>query len=337
MRSLFISRSHIGLSKGGLQKQIEHTAAGLRDLGAEVVLYDPWKDQVSDVDICHLWSNNPQMIYHLRHAKALGKPVVISPVFMRFDASMFRLRLEYGLGRYVPGLFVPQRIIREMVSLCDVVIALNKEEAFFLETLLGLDTERIRIVPNGINKRFSDGDPSLFEEKYGFRDFVLQVGHIEPRKNALRTIKAVSQLPYRLVVVGSADGEDTYYRECRAAAGDNVIFTGHVNNDDPMLASIYAAAKVFVLPSFSEVMPLTVYEAAQAGCKLVMSNTYPCEDSVRDHVFFTSPTSVSQLRTQIQKAMESPPDEELRRKALAMPDWRDIAGIILEIYNELLK
>ena len=282
MKVLFISRNYIGLSKGGLQKQIEHSANCLRDKGVNVIYHNSWENQIDDVDLCHLWSSCPDMTYHLGYAKRSGIPTVISPVFMRFEDPMWQVFLEYNLGRCFKGLLTPQRRIGHMISSCDKVIALNKEEAHYLKKVLHVKEDRIRIIPNGINKKFSAGDPSLFEKKYGFKDFVLQVGSLDSRKNALRTIKAMSKLPYKLVLIGPHEGSEDYYRQCKDAANENVLFMGQVDNNDPILASAYAAAKTFVLPAFSEVMPLVVYEAAQAGCNLVMSKTYPCEDNIRE-------------------------------------------------------
>lgn len=338
MKTLFIARSHIGLAKGGLEKQIELTANGLKNRGIEVIPFNPWENQVEQIDVCHFWSTSHQMSYHLEYAKKIGKPTVISPVFMRFEDSMFRLMLEYNLGRLIRGLFTGQRLFREMINKCDIIIALNKEEAFYLKKVLGVPDNRIRIVPNGIDRKFSGGNPQLFEQKYGIQDFVLQVGSIGPRKNALRTILAVSQLPYSLVLIGGPEaGQQEYYNKCKLAAGKNVLMLGHVENDDPLLASAYKAAKVFVLPSFSEVMPLAVYEAAQAGCNLVMSDTYPCEEIIREHVYFTNPKNVKQLTVQIHRAMQADRDTQLQQKALAMPTWQDISDQIMDIYKNLLK
>jgi len=314
------------------------TAEGLESKGVKVVYFNPWKNQLKGVDICHCWGIDPQMIYFVRQAKRYNIPVVISPVFMRFSEPTWLVALEYKLGRYIRGLFTPQGIIYQIFESCDKVIALNSEERSALERVFKLSREKTVIIPNGIEKKFANGDPRIFEERYGIRNFVLQVGYIERRKNLLTTIRAIRGLPYNLVVIGGWEmREEEYVLQCKKEAGDNVLFIGHIDHDDPLLASAYAAAKVFVLPSINEVMPLVVYEAAQAGCQIVLSNTFPCSKVIRDYVFFASPSKPSDLRRQIIRAMESPRNEQLKRKALEMPTWQEIADLILDVYKLLIK
>ncbi len=338
MRVLFVSRSNIGLSRGGLQKQIRKTAEGLENNGIEVIFYNPWKNQIKEVDICHCWGSDPQMIYFVREAKRNKVPVVISPVFMRFSERLWLVKIEYWAGVFIRGLFTPQGLIYKMFRACDKIIALNKEEEDILKHVFRLHPETTSVIPNGIEKKFADGDPELFIKKYGVSDFVLQVGYIEERKNLLTTIKAMKGLPYKLVVVGGWEmRNEKYVKRCKAEGGDNVLFTGYIDHDDPLLAAAYAAAKVFVLPSFNEVMPLVVYEAAQAGCNLVLSNTFPCEKLLRDKVFFANPRKPHELRKQIKRAMSTPLNLELRKVAMSMPTWQDVANSIAEVYKELLE
>ena len=104
-----------------------------------------------------------------------------------------------------------------------------------------------------------------------------------------------------------------------------------------MLVSAYAAAKVFVLPSFSEVMPSCLYEAAMAGCKLITSTPVPVAPEIRKHVRSANPDKPEAFRNLIKQAMESNFDTELRTIVLAMPSWEEVAVTIQTIYKKLLK
>ena len=338
MKVLFITRSHIGLTRGGLRRQILTTAQGLQKRGVEVIFYDVWNDRINDVDLCHCWSSSPDMIYHVEKARKQGKPVIISPVFGRFGESPWKLKIEYRLGNYLRGLFTPQKVIYKMFNACDRVISLNEEEARRLRQVFKIPEKNISIVPNGIHHQLSSGDPTLFQEKYGEGDLVLQVASINPNKNQLNLIKAVNGLPYRLFIIGPVTtGAEKYMKQCQREAGDNVVFVGELAYDDPFLASFYAAAKVFVLPSFSEVMPLAVYEAAQAGCNLVLSNTFPVSKLIKPWVYFVTPDNPGELKLKIQQAMESELNPELKKTALSMPTWQDVSDRIIRIYEEVLS
>ena len=49
------------------------------------------------------------------------------------------------------------------------------------------------------------------------------------------------------------------------------IWLGRLEHDDPLLASAYAAARVFALPSWFETPGLAALEAALAGCAVVIT------------------------------------------------------------------
>ena len=126
--------------------------------------------------------------------------------------------------------------------------------------------------------------------------------------------------------------------QCRAAAGDNVLFTGRIANDDPLLMSAFAGAKTLVLPSFSEVMPQVLYQGALAGCALIVSKNVPSSaGGVRKYIDKIDPRKPKDIRRAIEQAMTSQVDPGLREAVMNMDDWQGIADHILGIYKTLLK
>lgn len=336
MKVLFISRAHIGLSKGGLQMQIHRTADGLRQRGIEVVLYDPWTNQIEDVDVVHVFCSFDHMYYHVVEAARLGKPVVFSPVFGYCEVSPWRARLEGALAKRLPGFLGNFKRLQRMLQLSDAIIALNAEEAQRMSWYFTVPRDRLVVIPNGVDEQFTNGDPSVFEQRYGFTDFVLQVGSIDANKNQLLAIQAMKGLPYKLVIVGAPlINQASYIDQCKAAAGDNVVFTGKLAFTDPLLPSAYAAARVFVLPSFSEVMPLCLYEASAAGCQLMASRNIAIEPGIRDYVKTFSPKDPAQLRGLIEEAMTGDP-AEAARKTFSVPSWQDVADRVIDVYESVL-
>ena len=68
---------------------------------------------------------------------------------------------------------------------------------------LSIPEKKITFIPNGVEKRFSEGDPALFYNKYGVKDFILNVGHIGvPRKKTLSLIRALSKIDHPSVIIG---------------------------------------------------------------------------------------------------------------------------------------
>jgi glycosyltransferase involved in cell wall biosynthesis len=98
---------------------------------------------------------------------------------------------------------------------------------------------------------------------------VLNVGKFEQRKRQADAIEACRDAPgVHLLLAGSGSELDN----CRARADgmSNVTFLGFQAPED--LASYYALADVYVHPSEFDPHPLSVSEAAAAGCALVVSD-----------------------------------------------------------------
>ena len=337
MRVLFLVYPRIGLDRGGLQIQIEKTAEGLAKLGVEVLFYDPWKNQIEDVDICHVFSIDTSMSYHVRRAKEMERPIIASPVFNVFEIPAWFIKLKVMLSENIPGMRAGLALSKFMLKSSQRVLALNGREKDLLISVFGLESQKCIVIPNGINKALGSGTSKLFEEKYGIKDYILEVGAVGRRKNQLTLIKAVAGSPYSLVIIGGpAGGDESYMNQCKEIAGDNVFFMGEVSNDDPLLASAFAAAKLFVLPSYSEVMPLTVYEAASAGCKIITSKNVPLSEEIRQYVPTFNPNKHRELAGLIDKQMCSGRNNKLKGIVSQMPFWADVAQQIRGIYEEVL-
>ncbi len=337
MRVLFLVYPRIGLDRGGLQIQIEKTAEGLAKLGVEVLFYDPWKNQIEDVDICHVFSIDTSMSYHVRRAKEMERPIIASPVFNAFEIPVWLIKLKVMLSEKIPGMRAGLALSKFMLKSSQRVLALNGREKDLLISVFGLESQKCIVIPNGINKTLGSGTPKLFEEKYGIKDYILEVGAVGRRKNQLTLIKAVAGSPYSLVIIGGpAGGDESYMNQCKEIAGDNVFFMGEVSNDDPLLASAFAAAKLFVLPSYSEVMPLTLYEAAIAGCKIIASQNVPVSEEIRQYVPTFNPNKPRELAALIDKQMRSGVDEKIGEIANQMLSWADVGRQIKKIYEEVL-
>src|SRR5262249_26969183 len=154
----------------------------------------------------------------------------------------------------------------------DAILPNSEAEARQLVGLFGADRRRIHVVPNGVDPRLAHASPASFRARFGAEPFVLYAGRVEPRKNVLGLIRAVRPLGTPIVVLGEAPpGHESYALACRRAGGDLVRWLARMDHDDPMLASAYAAARVFALPSWFETPGLAALEAALAGAAVVLT------------------------------------------------------------------
>jgi len=338
MKVLFLTYPSIGLNRCGLQIQIEKTAENLSSIGVEVTFYNPWENQIKQNDICHIFSIDNSMSYHIQRAVQEKIPVIISPILNAFNVSPFVLKGKVFLSEKIPGMKAGYLIPKIMLKSAYRIIALNVQEKNLITKAFGIEAKKCAIVPNGINKTFINTDPLIFQNKYAIKDFVLEVGSVGKRKNQLNLIKAMAKLPYTLVIIGGPEkGNHLYLDECKKAAGKNVIFTGHIDNSDPLLASAFASAKLFVLPSYSEVMPIALYEATATGCKAIASRNFPVAEEISQLIPRFAPDNIDQIAKLIDEQMKTPLNPKLTQLSREMPSWQDVAKQIMDIYKDVTK
>lgn len=287
---------------GGPLIRIAQTKVHLEKLGLKVEISDDEKSNIKDNDLVHVYNIWPPetALNKLRYLHSQGLPIVFSPIYLHLsefawasqavrmifkpgqkaediDQSILALRDNFdinGISRYknneyIPGYFAQ---IREMTGLADHLIGLSHFEIQRLQDI-GIESGNFTLIRNAVDySYFTDIDHSLFTQKYGIQDYVLCVGRIEPRKNQLMLIHALNKTGIPLVLLGQEDSNTKYSKLVHSFAGANVLFTGRISHEDPLLASAYAGAKVFCLPSWAEGAPLSALEAATVDVPLVLSN-----------------------------------------------------------------
>jgi glycosyltransferase involved in cell wall biosynthesis len=108
--------------------------------------------------------------------------------------------------------------------------------------------------------------------------FVLNVGHLEPRKNVAQAIDAIAVLRAQgrdvpLVVVGNPGGAEAALKAAvaRHGLGERVRLLSGVGGDD--LRSIYHLADLLLFPSAYEGFGIPLLEAMAAGLPIAASDT----------------------------------------------------------------
>ena len=124
-----------------------------------------------------------------------------------------------------------------------------------------------------MEKRFLEADPKIFINKYGIKDFILNVGHIGiERKNTLTLIKALSKIDHPAVIIGKIYNTSEGLSCIKEAKKNkNLIIIDGLDHNSKMLESAYAASKVFVLPAKYETPGIAGLEAGLAGSKIVIT------------------------------------------------------------------
>jgi glycosyltransferase involved in cell wall biosynthesis len=317
----------------------------LEDLGVPIRLFSPWTDRLEATRLLHLFGMSREGLELARVARARRVPVILSPICWYEPRALAALESNpsrrlaalagWRLRSLIPS--VPSWR-RELLKLASMVLPNSWSEATQLMRLFGVARERIRVVPNGVVPAVAFASPELFRETWGKDTFVLFVGRVEPRKNTLGLIRATSRLDVPLVVIGEAPaGSKGYKEECQRVGGDRVSWFGRLDHHDPLLASSYAAARVFVLPSWFETPGLAALEAAIAGCAIAITPFGATKEYFGDLVNYARPDRPAEIRRAVLKCWDDGPDPRLSQRIATHFVWPKVAQITAEVYDQVAR
>ena len=158
----------------------------------------------------------------------------------------------------------------------DLIIAISQQTKKDLVDFLKVPEDKIRVVYQEVHPIFQKeedaGHTEKIKTKYRLpKNFLLQVGTIERRKNALLTLQALTLLPKEISVVFVGRKTD-YQAELddyikKHDLQERVLFLNKVPNEE--LVPIFHAAKVFVYPSRFEGLGLPILEAIRCGLPVI--------------------------------------------------------------------
>lgn len=161
--------------------------------------------------------------------------------------------------------------LKYLVRRSTLLFASSPADQPVLESL-GARPEQVHLVPNGVDPAFleprSEAELSAVAERYGLprdRPLLLFVGHVRQKKGVDVLIDALPGVggEWHAAIVGpksAPEVADRLERQTRESGlGGAVTFTDEVPFED--LQTLYQLADIFVFPSRSETLPLSVLEA----------------------------------------------------------------------------
>jgi len=331
---------------GGGEIQFLKTAEYLRKLGIDVELV-PVSQRGLPVLVHFFGSHGSLFNEYAKSLKYRYKiPFVVSTIFFssprkiteRIYVDFSRLLIRYGLEK-----FIPRPGFRDLPFLfknADLLLPNTKAEAELIKKFFPfISEEKIRIIPNGVDERFAEADPELFRKHYNIDyDFVLNVARLEPRKNQLSLVKALKGTGLKLIIIGNQSVWPEYARLCFKEGEENVLFINELSHNDPLLASAYANAKVFALPSSEETPGISALEAAIAGCSVVVTQRGGAQEYLKDFAKYVDPNSIDDIRNKILSAWEDNSDKQKQKLyILSNFAWSKVAELTLEAYESVLR
>ncbi len=288
---------------GGVERHVEQLSLILTERGHDVTVYTrpyytPAKrtrfHKVRLVSLPSLRTKHFDAISHTflatLHAVRQDSDIIhyhgVGPALLAFLPRLFRHR-----AKVIVTFHCIDRKHQKWGSIARFFLWLGERAAVFFphETIVVSKTLRaycrqnfrrnVTYIPNGVpleSTRTLNAD--AIRKKFGLiaNQYILAVSRLIPHKGIHHLIKAYQQLATEkpLVIVGDSFYTDAYVKDLKKLAGSDprIIFTGFQKGKT--LKELFSNAYLFVLPSESEGLPITLLEAASFG-KCVLASNIP--------------------------------------------------------------
>lgn len=163
----------------------------------------------------------------------------------------------------------------------EIISIANSDFIIFVSEIVKLEIEKLYIV-NKYKVLFNGVSIPRKSEKSDFLDslglkkqkYLIGVGRFLEEKGFDYLIKAFKKADlqdYKLVLVGDSDYPTSYSKRLKSFARENgVVLTGYIKGDK--LNQIFTFAKIFILSSFEEGLPISLLEAMSFNIDVLASD-----------------------------------------------------------------
>ena len=284
------------------------------------------------------------MFYPDHTASLFQKP---SPVVITVhDLAFMAMPDTFPLGKRIYKTLA----VRQSVRRADCIIADSQATKDDCTKLLGIPEDKIKVIHNGIDSYFKKiTEPALLtntRKKLGlFKNIILFVGTLEPRKNVIRLIRAYAHLcksthlDHELVIAGKKGWmySGIFHEVERLRLKNRVHFLNYVTQHD--LVNLYSMADLFVYPSLYEGFGFPPLEAMACEVPVVASNVSSLPEVLGDAALLIDPYSTDELVAAMSKILSDVEySQRLRGKGLEQVkqySWKNFAVELLKVFEEI--
>jgi glycosyltransferase involved in cell wall biosynthesis len=241
-----------------------------------------------------------QLLHGLSNELPLGKSADVKQIVTIHDLLFLRYPHLYTLV----DLSIYKQKTRWACKAADKIIAVSQQTAQDIIDFYKVPASKIEVVYQGCHPSFRvEYDSYVLERiasKYSLpQDFILHVGTLEPRKNALLILKALVQLRNKtkpaLVLVGK---ETSYKEELISYARkenlmDQLYFRHNVSFED--LPKIYQLSRMFIYPSVFEGFGIPILEALSSRVPVITSKGSCFDEAGGPHSIYINPNDPEEL------------------------------------------
>lgn len=207
--------------------------------------------------------------------------------------------------------------------------------SIYLKNLMARNApnENYIIIPNGIDTKLFR---PLKKEK-----FILVMCRLQKTKGVQTVIEALSHLDgfsdWKLYIAGDGPYLESLKKKSVNIKSDREIqFCGWIENKSEKHRNLVGKAAIYVSASWFENSPISVLEAINAGCRVLLSDIPPHRTLVTEESSLFEVGNSLELSQKLEKAMILFEKNEcvIQKSPL---DWSEVAQSYERIFNELLK
>jgi rhamnosyl/mannosyltransferase len=252
-------------------------------------------------------------------------------------------------SRWMPAY---SRLLNWVLDRCDRVIASSDElveRSPVLSRLVARRPASLAVVPFGVDlERFTPGPSAEADDvrrSWGDGPIVLFMGRLRYYKGIPYLIRAMRDVPGKLVIAGDGPERDRIHAQARAELGDRAILLPGPSESE--LADLYRAADVFCLPSIShaEAFGLAAVEAMASGKPVVTTEIGTATSVINQHEvtgFVVEPSDERMLAEGLRTLVEDDSlarrmGEAARLRAVQHYDRRVMLARIASMYRGLVE
>ena len=207
---------------------------------------------------------------------------------------------------------------RKACENADKIIAISECTKRDIIQYFHIPTDKIEVVYQGCDPVFEHPiDNKKKEEvcaKYQLpARYILNVGSIEERKNALLIVQALAQLPQdiHLIIVGR---RTTYTKKIEHFINEHSLTSRvHIMHNIPFgdLPAIYQSAEIFVYPSYFEGFGIPIIEALHSGVPVVAATGSCLEEAGGPDSIYVNPNNVDETIQVLKEILSNPSKKKL--------------------------
>ena len=279
-------------------------------------------------DVLHIHAIGPGLI--VPFARLLGLKVVMTNHGPDYDRDKWGgvARLVLRLGEKLGGIFS-----NEVIVISKVIEAIVEKNC----------RRKCRLIYNGVNVPLRTEKTSYISSlNLDPQGYILAVARFVPEKGLMDLLEAYEQsgLTCKLVIAGDSDHDDEYSRSLkkRASMNPNVILTGYITGGS--LHEIYSHARLFVLPSYHEGLPIALLEALSYRIRPLVSDIPANLEVALDPACYFECKNINNLSEKIQLSWGVKVDDSWGDAAINLVkekyDWDNISQQTVDVYEMAL-